>query len=285
MRHHQNILEYEGGRYLKIALALCTVAIALYAWHEPPVVYTKPYGGTWLGYTLGTVAALLIVWLMLLGVRKRRYRSSMGRLNGWTSAHVYLGLALVVVATLHCAFEFGWNVHTLAYVLMVAVVASGLFGVYAYLHYPELITHNLRDETPEDIVARLDELDRKCRRLALDLPDEVNAIVVKGTRAAPRPSTGRREFQWYFQSAAAHCPTRAACDRLLALRMSVTGAQAKKLELLITEMTRKHALLERVRRDLKLRTLLHGWLFFHVPLAFALLAALVAHVISVFYYW
>lgn len=285
MRHHQNILEYQGGRYLRVALTLCVAAVAVYAWHEPPAVYIKPYGGTWLGYTLGIVGAVLILWLMLLGVRKRRYRSSLGELQGWTSAHVYLGLALVVVATLHCAFEFGWNVHTLAYALVIAVVCSGLYGVYAYLHFPELITHNLRDETPQSIVAKLDELDRKCRRLALDLPDEINAIVMKGTRAAPRPNAGRREFQWYFASAAANCPTRAACEALLQLRASLKGEQQKKLEQLIAEMTRKSAFLERVRRDLRLRTLLHGWLFFHVPLSFALLAALVAHVVAVFYYW
>lgn len=285
MRHHQNILEYRGGRYLKLALLLCTAAIALYAWHEPPAVYLRPYGGTWLGYTLGTVGAALILWLLMLGVRKRRYRSSAGTLQGWTSAHVYLGIAAVVVATLHCAFEFGWNVHTLAYALLVAVVGSGLFGVYAYLNFPELITHNLRDDTPQGIVAKLDDLDRKCRRLALDLPDDVNAIVVRGTRAAPRPSSERREFQWYFADAGARCPTRTACEALLKVRTQLTGDQAKKLEQLITEMTRKHAFLERVRRDLRLRTLLHGWLYFHVPLSFALLAALVAHVVAVFYYW
>jgi hypothetical protein len=42
MRHHQNILEYQGGRYLRVALALSTAAVAVYAWHEPPAVYVKP---------------------------------------------------------------------------------------------------------------------------------------------------------------------------------------------------------------------------------------------------
>ena len=27
------------------------------------------------------------------------------------------------------------------------------------------------------------------------------------------------------------------------------------------------------------------WLYFHVPLSFALLAALIAHIVSVFFYW
>jgi len=33
------------------------------------------------------------------------------------------------------------------------------------------------------------------------------------------------------------------------------------------------------------RALLEVWLYAHVPLAFALLAALIAHVVSVFYFW
>lgn len=47
----QSLPEYKNGRYLKLA-------IGTYIWHEPPTVYLKPYGGTWLGYTFGTVLIL-----------------------------------------------------------------------------------------------------------------------------------------------------------------------------------------------------------------------------------
>ena len=50
-------------------------------------------------------------------------------------------------------------------------------------------------------------------------------------------------------------------------------------------MTRKSALLDRARRDLRLNALLQVWLYVHVPLSFALLAALVAHLFAVFYFW
>ena len=50
-------------------------------------------------------------------------------------------------------------------------------------------------------------------------------------------------------------------------------------------MTRKSALIDRVRRHLRYRALLEVWLYGHVPLSFALLAALIAHVVSVFYFW
>ena len=87
-----------GARYLWWSLALIAVTLGLYATQRGT---HPPRGNTWQGYTLGTVAALLVVWLALLGIRKRRYASGLGSVQGWTSAHIYLGLTVIVVATLH----------------------------------------------------------------------------------------------------------------------------------------------------------------------------------------
>jgi hypothetical protein len=285
MHQNQSILSFKHARYLKLALVFCALAIAVYIWHEPPLVYIKPYGGTWLGYTLGTIGAVLIVWLMWLGMRKRHYRSNIGSVQGWTSAHVYLGTSLLIVATLHSAFEFGWNIHTLAYALMVVVILSGFFGVYAYLRYPELMTGNLAGETLESLLLKITDLDRKCRRLALDLPDEINAVVMKATRAQPRELAVDSSLHRQIMALNAYCPTRAACDALMRLGGKLTPEQARINGQLLSEMTRKRTLTDRVRRDLRFRALMRIWLFVHVPLSFALLAALIAHIISVFYFW
>jgi len=49
-------------------------------------------------------------------------------------------------------------------------------------------------------------------------------------------------------------------------------------------LEKKEATLARVRRHLKLKALLQVWLFIHVPMTFALIASLTAHIISVFFY-
>jgi hypothetical protein len=48
---------------------------------------------------------------------------------------------------------------------------------------------------------------------------------------------------------------------------------------------RKQELVARARRAVALKARLDVWLYVHVPLSIALIAALVAHIVSVFFYW
>lgn len=164
---HESMLDYAKRRYLKIAVALCVVSIIAYAWHDP---LSPPNGGTWLGYTLGGIGAALILWLTALGVRKRSYSSSLGTLRGWTSAHIYLGLALIVVATLHTGFQFGWNLHTLCYALMLIVIGSGIFGMVVYLRYPQLMSSNRAGIKPDVLLEEINDLDQRALRVANEMP-------------------------------------------------------------------------------------------------------------------
>ena len=276
MRHY-SILEYARFRWFKASLALCAVAAVVYLWHDPAL---KPYGGTWLGYTLGTLGAVLIVWLLWYGVRKRRYAAS-GSVQGWLSAHVYLGTALVVIVTLHTGFELGWNVHTLAYVLMLLVVASGFYGVFAYLRVPRAMTANLGEETLDSLVLRVADIDREMREKAMSLPDTLFALVdrsVNGTRLGGgvlRLVSGRDP----------QCPTRAAVAQWSAHARRLTGEAANLDKEVYALLLQKNQLLERARRDLRYQAILDLWLYAHVPLAFMLLAALIVHVASVFIFW
>jgi hypothetical protein len=275
---HYSILEYAGFRWFKAGLLLAGLAAFAYLWHDPPL---KPYGGTWLGYALGTIGAILILWLLWYGVRKRRYRSTSGTVQGWLSAHVYLGTALVVVVTLHTGFELGWNVHTLAYVLMLLVVASGFYGVVIYLRVPQAMTANLGEETLQSTLLRIADLDREMREKALSLPDDLFALIdhsVAGTRLGGsiyRLVSGKDRS----------CPTAAAVQRWPAIARHLSGDVAKLDKEVYSLLLQKNELLGRARRDLRHKAVMDLWLYFHVPLAFALLAALIAHVVSVFIYW
>ncbi len=277
MRHH-TVLEFGRYRYLKVATLLVLAASFAFAWYAFPV---GRYGGTAVGYTLGTIAALLIVWLMWLGVQKRRYRANVGGIQGWLSAHIYLGTSLIVIATLHAGFQVGWNVHTLAYVLMLAVIFSGFFGVLAYLRFPALMTANMAEDTLDGLMMKIADLDREIRKVALSMSDEVNAVAVASVK-----NTRIGGGVWaQLTHRPGNCPTKRAVLFLEGIAKTLKGPEQQQNHVLYSLLLRKQKWVERARSDVRFKALLDLWLYIHVPMSFALLGALTAHIVSVFFYW
>ena len=237
----QSILVYREHLYLKIAAAAVAVAVAAYALHTP---LGEPNGGTWLGYTLGGVSGGLMVWLAWFGVRKRRYGVGRLRLEDWLSAHVYLGLALVVLATLHAGFQFGPNVHTVLYVLMMIVIISGMFGVYFYIRFPRILTENRRGMTTDIMLAQMADLDREVRQLAMGLDDATNSAVLKASQETIVGGSLWRQLRGFDES----CETTTA--RIYVENSEGKGEDTRRRQLL-TRLVRKEELLRRVRRDVQ----------------------------------
>jgi hypothetical protein len=292
---HQSFLSYRRKRYLWIALALCVAAIAAYAWHAPR---STPNGGTWLGYTLGTIGAVLILWLTALGIRKRSYKSRLGTVQGWVSAHVYLGLALIVIVTLHTGFQFGWNIHTVAYALMVLVIVSGLIGISAYLRLPREMSQNRASLTREQMWAEVDDLDQRCIRIAGALPGEFRDAATSNrdrTRIGGSPwavlaGSDRSQVMLPAAGGAAVLQLNRDQSRMLdwlgsQLARSNDGERSRTIGELISVVSARRVVLKRLRRDAQIRGWLEIWLYVHVPLSLGLLGALIAHVVSVFVYW
>lgn len=276
---HQSILVFRGFRYLKWAAAIVALALLLYWFHEPD--YGVPNGGTWLGYTLGGFGAFLILWLMWFGIRKRRYGAGGAPVEDWLSAHIYLGLALIIIGTLHTGFQFGWNVHTLAYVLMMLVILSGVFGLFVYMRVPELMTNNRRGMTLVQMMHEISDLDAECREAALTLGDEINQIVLD---AAQNTRIGGGVIR-QLSGDDPDCATRDANRAVRHLADSAPPGQAEGFRALLGLLARKEELLARARRDVRYKSLLDIWLYVHVPLSFALLGALIAHIVAVYFYW
>ncbi|HUK61571.1 MAG TPA: hypothetical protein VLV50_20225 [Stellaceae bacterium] len=273
---HTPFLQYRNFLFLKIAAAAVLASIVLYYGYVP---LGDRYGGTWVGYLLGTVGALLILWLMWFGYRKRSYAVSQGKLEGWLSAHVYLGLALLVVATLHTGFHFGWNIHTAAYVLMCLVIASGAFGIYCYVHYPRLMTENRGGTTMPQILARIAVLNDSLRAAAMTIDDETARLVRDATERTEIGGSGWQQIRGAYPN----CTTRraiAGVDEVAARRPPEQQDAYRQVRVLLDE---KGQLLARARSDLSYKAMMDVWLYFHVPLSFGLLAALLAHVVSVFF--
>ncbi len=275
---HEGFLNYARGRWLKIGSIICALCIVVYGMVD---VQPRHNGGSWLGYTLGTIGALLILWLTMLGIRKRKRSDKAWSLKAWTSAHVYLGLSLIIIATLHTGFQFGWNVHTLAYALMMIVIISGLFGIFAYATLPQKMSFNRDQVTEAQMLEGLRSIDRQLHDAAQPLAQRHAELVRESLSQDPFGGGIFRRLSRRYPN----CATRRVFEQLREETGPRPDVGEDPLERVDALLERKTSILARVRRHLQLKALLEFWLYIHVPITFALIAALTAHIVSVFFYW
>lgn len=295
MTVHQNVLAWKNYRYLSWFLVVIVVSIIIFS----SQLYSSlpAWGGTWQGYTLGTIGAILIVWLTLLGIRKRRYRSRMGTVEGWTSAHVYLGAAVLIVSTLHCAAQLtSLNVHTITFWLMLIVVLSGFAGLYAYLHIPESMSENLGGKFLAHWIAELSEVDRKLAELAsscqADWCSEVFSALqgtsVGGSKRAQL--FGHDKSVFYSIDAAGLVSNKDQAAMISVLSRRIPQARDDELQSALLNKAfllfgNRQLLLRRIKRDMQYKAVLKVWLYLHIPFTVSLLVALSVHIFVIFYYW
>lgn len=313
----ESFLTYRGLRYFKLAALL--VGASLLAAVLLPARHAFGYGGSTYGFVLGSICALMVALLAWYGIRKRRppriadrrrddrrrfaidnpveadhrlasrrqprtadnWRHGDSQL-GWLSAHCYLGGALLLMALLHSGLHFGWNIHTLALVMLVLVTVSGVTGGLAYLQYPRQITENNSEESGEDLLLKIAELDEMMRVRALDLPDEVNQLVTDA-----RNDSMLHDGLWQ-RLAGSHRPTLTdlAVARLEAIAKQLTdGDQPALVRDLYALLLRKKRLMVRATTEVSLHTRMQFWIDLHGPLSLGLLSALAAHVATILIYW
>ncbi len=129
----ETFLSYRHSLWPKITALIAAISIAVY------MIYSAnraPSGGTVVGLIYGSLGLLCIICLMYYGIRKRSYYAQSLSLQAWLSFHVCMGSLTLLLIPLHSGFHFSFNVHTLAYVLLVVVVVSGFVGSYVYLAIP-----------------------------------------------------------------------------------------------------------------------------------------------------
>jgi hypothetical protein len=275
---HESFLRYRRYRWFKLGALISIATLLTYLFVD---VQPRHNGGSWLGYTLGTIGALLIFWLSVLGIRKRAMTRGRWSLKAWTSAHVYLGLALIVIATLHTGFQFGWNVHTLAYVLMMLVIVSGIYGITVYAVLPQGLSDSRSEMTGPQMIEAVRNLDKQIRISSQPLSDADSEVVVGSLGEDPFGGGAWRRLSG----------SNPRCGNLRALRymrerqQEGGGKSAAAVEQVVGLLEKKAAALQRLRGYIQRRALLEIWLFVHIPLTFVLIVALLAHIVSVFFYW
>jgi len=269
----------KSRRWRLVAFLLLLAAAAVFAW-ERWGVGSFQHGGSLLGIVYGSVALALVVWLLLFAVRKRAYGSTLGSLEGWLQAHVWLGVASAGVVLLHTGLRFEDKVAVAAFVVLLAVVATGVVGAYLYQVLPRRLTAVESNLTAQEISADLNRMAASMARLASG-----KSAVFRGIHGAllaestPPPLAGWRQLLGKPRAAAA-----AAKRSWEALLGRVEEAERDELRRLLV-LARQHKELHlRLAVQQRYRNLLDAWLYLHVPLSVALVVLVAAHLVAAFYW-
>jgi hypothetical protein len=132
---------------LAIPVAVLTLlCLGLYA-AESLSIGSLVGGGSASGLLCGIFAGSIIAFEMLLWPRKHFRRLRLIPAKYWMSAHIWLGIASLPLAIVHCGFHLGGVLPTVFMALFVLTCLSGFFGLAVQNILPRWMLRNLPAET------------------------------------------------------------------------------------------------------------------------------------------
>lgn len=244
-----------------------------------------------LGYALGIIGTLLIVFLLVYPVRKRfRWLKILGNVRNWFRVHMMLGVVGPLTILYHSNFSLGSLNSSAALFAMLGVAGSGLIGrfLYSKVHHglygrkaslKELLA-SVRLTPSEaggaaqfvpDLMKQISEFDRQ----VLQPPKSVREALVLPVRLSFQTRRGRlRILKHVSRSLDAQAAT-----------SPVVAAHKARLKKACARFVKEH--LKRVRRVAAFAAyerLFSLWHDVHLPFFYIMLATVIVHVIAVHAY-
>ncbi|GIW80889.1 MAG: hypothetical protein KatS3mg105_2696 [Gemmatales bacterium] len=280
----------------------------------------KPSGSTLMGFTLGVVAALIMLFEFLLWPRKKLRSWRLGRAQTWMRAHIWLGLLVVPLVFFHSGFRFGGWLSSVLMVLMLVVVLSGIWGLIMQQYLPSRLLHEVPAETIYSQIEHISTLMAKearrlvsatCGRLDTDPEmlemesDGKDHITVGAVRtvgsvqgkvlqavAPSKPVPNTEPLRAFFEKTVRPFLERGDPESPL----WAPNRAATMFESLRTRLpTEAHATVEALesfcdqRRQFEQQARwhfwLHSWLCIHLPLSAALIVFMFLHIFVAVKYW
>ena len=126
--------------FLGIVLTLGVAVAAI--WGLATFGFDTRLAGTWvtMRWLTGLIGLVGVAVVMTYPARKQIYRRRAGALRYWLLIHVYIGVLAGVVLLLHAGTSTGGLLTTSLYVTFDFVIATGLFGIAAYVIAPRVMT-------------------------------------------------------------------------------------------------------------------------------------------------
>lgn len=240
-----------------------------------------------MGLTFGIVGSAFMVFAGLLAARKKLPVWRLGRAQSWMRGHLWLGLLSLPMILFHGGFRFGGPLTTVLMILLIIVVASGLFGAALQHYMPNVMTAEVQKETI------FEQIDHVRSGMIADADALVASATGSGDTAeikrAARPAIAVQTVALTWEAAAVlsafyvgemrpflqndggerHPLADTSTARTIFVKLRTvlpleTHDAVKSLEDICEEE-------RQLRRQTRLHHWLHGWLMLHIPLSFALL--------------
>jgi hypothetical protein len=273
------LLTYAGKRYLWLgAGAGAALLVSYYVYARD----TVPSGSTVGGLIYGWIGFLAILVLMFLGIRKRWYASRLGTVQGWTSAHVYLGLLTLLIIPLHAGFRFGWDVHTFAYALLVLVVLSGVVGLLIYLTVPQKLTAYESEMLPDKVEAEINRVLGEMKQLVGEKSVVLRRLYEEEVRHCQEIK--RQGWRLLFKGVDPAAILSVKALDLNRILPKIPETERESFSRFCSLVLRKTELESLLAVEMRVKNALEAWLYVHVPISFAMVVAVAIHLLVVLYY-
>ena len=130
-------------------LATAAATALAVAWYAGEAVRSEswPGGSSLPGFTFGALGGIVILFELLLYFRKKVRAWRLGRAQVWMRAHIWLGLLCLPLLVLHSGFRLGGTLSAVLMVLLVVVIASGIWGLALQQFLPSRLLNEVPAET------------------------------------------------------------------------------------------------------------------------------------------
>ncbi len=261
-------------------------------------------GGSTSGLTFGMAGTACMFFAAALTLRKQLKAWRLGKTSRWLAGHIWLGVLALPLICFHAGFRFGGPLTTGAMLLLLASWLSGVLGLVLQQVVPRLMTEQVPRETIYEQIDHVLELLRAEARALVEAvagPIDAPTAPAAATAAlpttptvgspkpapakAPRPGSEPLKAFYVEQVAPFLAPSRpprsffAQSSTAVVQRAHVKRLIPAELHETVDDLFDVCDERRQIEKQRRLHLWLHGWLFVHVPLSWALLAATAFHAV------
>lgn len=291
-------LNRDSRGWIIICLLLLAAVTGFYVPYAIDAAKTGgPSGGSWYGIIFGSVGSAMMLFALLLGLKKRLRTMRVGRAYHWMQGHVWLGLLAYPIILYHSGFRWGGVYTQILMWLFTIVVVSGILGIVIQQYMPPKILHEVQFET---IYEQIDHVVDQLQQEAESIVQGINAagggeafeveVMPAGKATATLAVTSVKAAQTVTDFYNAHVKPYLARKIPLQTRFTTElGAQVAFDQVRTAIPRTLHEPLNDLvsiveeRRQLaiqkRMHHVLHGWLIAHIPLSYALMVLAACHAV------